>query len=286
MKLTKKLMRPVTAAFLLAAALFILLYRSALVTSLSGIEADRAAADSGRILSLIEGEADHLQAKAMDYSRWDSTYGFIEAPDGSYETSAFSDYSSFLKLGINQIVVSDLAGNVVLSRELGCSSEQLLGSEGGSALASEALALLQSGDRESLKGVMATAQGPLLIACEKVHNGGAGQAANGIFILAKYLDQDDVSRMGSAAGLDFTLEPYNAARDDGICTLRWQPGPCRPRKPGTHDELHTPPGHIRQPGLFHKAGPAQDPVGTGKLQHKHVPCVPQHRLCHLPGNSA
>ena len=239
MKLTKKLMRPVTAAFLLAAALFILLYRSALVASLSGIEADRAAADSGRILSLIEGEADHLQAKAMDYSRWDSTYGFIEAPDQGYEASAFSDYSSFLKLGINQIVISDLRGNVVFSRELGCTGEQLLGSEGVSALASEALALLQSGDSESLKGVIATAQGPLLIACEKVHNGGAGEATNGIFILAKYLDQDEVSRMGGAAGLDFTLEPYDAARDNGSAAFDGSQGLAALANPG-HMTSYTP----------------------------------------------
>lgn len=215
MKLTKKLMRPITAAFLLATAIFILLYRFALVTSLSGIEASRADADSSRILSLIEGEADHLQAKAMDYSRWDSTYGYIDAPGQGYEASAFSDYSSFLKLGINQIAIADLSGNVVFSKELDCTSEQLLGSEGVSTLASEALARLKSRDRESLKGVLSTAQGPLLIACEKVHNGGSSQATNGIFILAKYLDQDEISRIGGTAGLEFTFESYDLAHYDG-----------------------------------------------------------------------
>ncbi|MHC1732876.1 MAG: EAL domain-containing protein [Bacteroidales bacterium] len=215
MKLSKKLMQPVTAAFLLAAAIFILLYRSALVTSFSGIEAKRADADSSRILSLIEGEADHLQAKAMDYARWDSTYGFLQSPSQGYEASAFSDYSSFLKLGINQIVIADLDGNVVFSKELDCTNSQLLGSEGVSTLASEALAYLKSGDRESLKGVLTTAQGPLLIACEKVHNGGSVQATNGIFILAKHLDQDEISRMGGTAGLEFTLEPYDSALHTG-----------------------------------------------------------------------
>jgi diguanylate cyclase (GGDEF)-like protein len=215
MKLTKKLMRPVTAAFLLAAALFILLYRSVLIASLSGIEAARADADSSRVLSFIEGEADHLQAKAMDYSRWDSTYEYIQVPGQVYEASAFSDYSSFLKLGINRIVISDLNGNVVFSKELDCTSSQLLGSEGVSALASKALALLQSDGRESLKGVLSTEQGPLLIACEKVHKGGAGEATNGIFILTKYLDQDEISRMGGTAGVDFTLEPFDAAQHTG-----------------------------------------------------------------------
>jgi sensor domain CHASE-containing protein len=105
MKISKKLMWPITAGFILTAALFIPLFRSALISSFSGIEASRAQSSAYRVVNFINSEADNLQAKAMDYSRWDSTYNYIQAPYQSYAASAFSDYSSFQKLGINQIVI-------------------------------------------------------------------------------------------------------------------------------------------------------------------------------------
>jgi len=208
MKISKKLMWPAISCFILAAALFILLYRSALISSFTGIEANRAQSSAYRVVNFINSEADSLQAIAMDYSRWDSTYKFIQATDQSYVPSAFSDYSSFQKLGVNQIAISDSSGKVVLHKELDCSNSQLLSNEEITSLSSTVVSLMRSENKESLKGILKTSQGPMLIACEKVLNGGAGQASDGVFILAKYLDQDEISNIVGIVGVDFTLEPF------------------------------------------------------------------------------
>jgi diguanylate cyclase (GGDEF)-like protein len=210
MKLTKKLMWPITAAFLTAAVLFICVYRATVITTFSNMEIKRAQASSQRVANLLEAKADNLQTKAMDYARWDSTYEYIADPDKAYITSAFSDYSAFIKLGVNQIAISDLAGNVVFLKELDCSSSQVMGSEGMAALSKNLLALMKSENRESVKGILKTGNGPMLIACEKVFDGGAGQATNGVFILAKYLDQEELSDISYILGTDFKMEPYDA----------------------------------------------------------------------------
>ncbi len=208
MKLTKKLMWPITAFFLVSLAVFLLLYRSALITAFTNIEIKRAQASEERVFNLISSEADNLQAKAMDYSRWDSTYNYIKAPDKSYIDSAFADYSSFQKLGINELVISDLEGNVVFSKELECSSWQASGSEGAAALSGQLLGLMSAGDKTSIKGIVKTDRGPMLVACERVFNGGAGSESDGFLILGKYLDQNEIYKLSSIVGVSFSLEPY------------------------------------------------------------------------------
>ena len=210
MKLTKKLMWPITAVFLISAAVFICVYRATVITSFSDIEMRRIQSSSQRVAKLLEVKADNLQAKALDYSRWDSTYKYIADPEQGYITSAFSDYSSFQKLGINQIAISDRSGNVVFLKELECSSSQLMGTEAMAVLSRKLLSLMESGNKDSVKGILMTDKGPMLIACEKVHNGGAGQATNGIFLLGKYLDQEELSDMGYVLDTDFKMEPYDA----------------------------------------------------------------------------
>lgn len=211
MKLTKKLMWPITAVFLISAVVLICVYRAIVITSFSDIEVKRVQSSSQRVAKLLEVKAENLQAKAMDYSRWDSTYKYIEDPEQSYLTSAFSDYSSFQTLGINQIGITDLSGKVLFLKELECSSSQLMGTEGMAALARKLLALMESENKDSVKGILRTEKGPMLIACEKVHNGGAGQATNGIFLLGKNLDQDELSDINYVLGLDFKMEPYDAS---------------------------------------------------------------------------
>jgi len=210
MKLTKKLMWPIAAAFIIALALFLLLYRSALLNAFTNIEIKRARASEERVANFINSEADDLQAKAMDYSRWDSTYNYIKEPYPGYIDSAFADYTSFQRLGINEIIISDLEGKVVFYNELDCSKSQALGGEGAAALSSDLHRLLNSGSKDCVKGIVKTDKGPLLLACEKVFNGGANQASNGLLIFGKYLDQNEIAKISSIVGVGFTLEPYEA----------------------------------------------------------------------------
>jgi diguanylate cyclase (GGDEF)-like protein len=210
MKLTKKLLWPITAFFLVALAVFLVLYRSALLNAFTSIEIKRAQASEERVMNLISSEADDLQAKAMDYSRWDSTYDFIKAPYQGYIDSAFADYSSFQKLDINEILISDLEGSVVFHKELDCSTSQAMGSDAAASLSGQLLRLMNEGSKASIKGIVKTDKGPMMVACERVFNGGAGSESDGFLILGKYIDQNEIYKISRLVGVNFTLEPFQA----------------------------------------------------------------------------
>ncbi len=169
----------------------------------AGVEADHMRADLARMRGAVWQELDSLAATNRDYSAWDETYAFAQAPDDNYPQMLNLD--TLLNLGVDVFAILDQTGQPVLLKVVDPIEEAL------TEAPDELRPLLASGSQlvpklgEERTGLVAIAGKPFLFASKPIlTNAGSGPPA-GTLITGRFLGEGTVAALSELTQLDLQL---------------------------------------------------------------------------------
>jgi len=210
MKLSRRIISVIVVAFAIAIFLLYIISKTILLGKFIDLEITKTESGISRIVKFIESDTNTLDALAINYSKWDETFNFVQNHNSNYINTNLTDMTSFNKLDINFVIISDNNGNVIFGKSLNCTNSQSLSDNDQSTISMKIYNLMKYNKTNSIKGLYMTDKGPLILSCQPISKATTGTAPDGIFIIAKFLDRGEIDKINSIIGIDFELRTYNA----------------------------------------------------------------------------
>jgi PAS domain S-box-containing protein len=156
-------------------------------------------------------EYDAVENTSRDWAKWDDSYQFVLDGNPEYVDSNLGG-STLPDLEIHLMAFLDLQGNIIFIRILNPDSGEVVPVP--AALSNRLVAgdaLIQNAESRSPKrGILVMPDGPLLVVSHPIlKTEGMGPAA-GTLIIGRYMNSQNLQRLGSLFQLSFLLYPYNS----------------------------------------------------------------------------
>ncbi len=156
------------------------------------LEAQTQARDRARVEANLKGVSRDLEARALDYARWDDTYAYIGGHKPGYIAENFTD-DWFVAYGVDVVVFADDRGRILWSRGVGLDGRAAPFAEDAGLLLREARTISR---RRSLAshGVVWSGRSPILFAAAPATRTTAVGQPHGLVIMGKRLHQDALAQ--------------------------------------------------------------------------------------------
>jgi len=169
-----------------------------------------------RALEALSNEFAELNSKAGDWANWDDAYAFIQDRNEDFIRINVPD-NAFVQLRINVILFVQPSGVIVFGKAVDLESEAAV------SIPAALLAcftdppardrLLQNRNpKGSLTGILRLPEGPLLIAARPVLTSEMKGPIRGTLIFGRYLDADEIAKLGEITHLTLSLFPFDVPR--------------------------------------------------------------------------
>lgn len=211
MKLSKKIISLILLAFILTAFLLTVISKNFLLNHFVKLEIEKAHSAVSSIVKLIENDILALDTLATAYGQWNDTYDYVINHNLKYIKDNYDNISAFNNLDNNFIIISDSKGLPIFTKTTNCTTEQLLSEYDIKSLSEKLSEIQRYNNITSINGIYMTYTGPLMIACRPITDSLSEKKPIGMFILGKYLDEDQMKIMSSVIGSDFIIHSYVAA---------------------------------------------------------------------------
>ncbi|HEX3050636.1 MAG TPA: CHASE4 domain-containing protein, partial [Aggregatilineaceae bacterium] len=173
----------------------------------SNLEDKTLQQDVQRVLNSLQSQQDYLRATTRDWASWDDTYQFMEDRNQRYLDLNVSP-DSFSNLNINLFVLLDTQGQVVLSKQLDLSGQQISSIEAD--YFEQHPNLINAGDsRQEVDGIALLPTGPMLISARPILTRQGTGPAQGTLVLGRSIDSALVNKLSAALSFDITIRRFN-----------------------------------------------------------------------------
>lgn len=191
--------------------LVIILYASSemiIQEGFSRVESQSAEEDMDRVIVALCNDINALDALADDWSSRGETRQFI-ARNITGEEWSLLDENLFERLFVNVILLSNDRGDIVAVRGYDLDDRTFVPvpAEVQSVLSTYPVSGYPGSNGRGTMGIIQLPEGPMMIAVRPVQDPGTHTVA-GYFLIGRYLDNREVSRLASLAQLDLELFPY------------------------------------------------------------------------------
>jgi len=186
--------------------------RSVISPTFEEFERESAEQNLSRIRNAMAAELTALDIVNREYSEWDHTYDFMLGQRDQYvEENLHIPYLE--SIGVNLMVFVDLSGQILWGAMVDetYAVELSIEEEFGHPISIEQFLLPRSGDVAELNGLLHARTAPLLISSLPIVNSAGDRPSAGVFIMAKFLDENLVAAIADRAGVDVTLYDTNDA---------------------------------------------------------------------------
>ena len=196
----------------LAAALYLVLDRLVL-RQFNLLEEQSTDRQVRRAAAELYNLADTIAKNAKDYAFWDQTYAFMLAPTQEYVDSNLLETAT--SLGLQLVVLANAQGKILYSAAY----------DNASGEKAELPAVLQApGElRDKLltpppadgdvRGMIILPAGPMVVAALPVKADAESKDVGGVVLFGKYIDQEEVQRLGELALVNMQVTRLDAAGD-------------------------------------------------------------------------
>ncbi len=165
-----------------------------------------------QVQRLIDERYNLLANTAASLAHSDSSYASLQADSTPVSTGDFNP-ARFRELEVSLMALVDLDGNLVHAYAYDLTQSQEI------PLPEEILPRLQPGDallrlpedRETIRGLLRTQSGPLLLASAPVLRSDGSGPALGTLLVGRFLDAEELQRISKLARLPLSLVDYNQA---------------------------------------------------------------------------
>ena len=166
--------------------------------------------DIARLGDGLEYEIDLLDSINHDYSSWDDTYEFLVHGDGAYIDSNFKYETISKQFTVDFMIITDEKGEAVFHVEYNNEDEIEKSLENGTReLADyEALAGEVAQSKRSLKGIVKTTEGFVMLSVRPALKSSEQGKAAGAIVMGRKLDAGEISRFSKITYLDIEVYEY------------------------------------------------------------------------------
>jgi signal transduction histidine kinase/ActR/RegA family two-component response regulator len=168
----------------------------------------RAYDNLDRVLEDLSSQVAEVERDSLDWSAWDETYEYVQAPYEAYEISNLND-ATLAGARINVLYACDLKGEVRIRHFFDLEVEP--GDFPDGERPSRDPLHAQPADREVRSGVLVTPAGILLIATRAILRSDGFGPSLGVLTVGRKLDAGWFEAAHERTRVEFTLEGFNEA---------------------------------------------------------------------------
>ena len=180
-----------------------------LLKNFTNIETDTAHTDINTVLNYIQADLSNLNSMNVDYAKWDDTYNYLNNRQGDYLYNNFSDTTSLARAKISFIFITDSLENIVYKKNLEDGKKDMFTEGLVKNISLSVSKLLSNHNTKNIMGIVIFDKTPILISAERItKNDGSGKSP-GIFVFAKYYDQNEITAINKNTNLETGLLAYD-----------------------------------------------------------------------------
>jgi sensor domain CHASE-containing protein len=185
--------------------------------SFLALEHEYALADFERVAQSLEREIRHLDTLAQDWGVWDEAHDFLAGENPDFiETNTYPEIN--LELDLCLLQIHDLSGKLVWQDRRAppeYSGQELIELPADDWPSEHAL-LRGSGDRASLRGLLATSWGPVMVSAQPILRNNHSGDVLGTLLMLRAVDHSARAELAAETHVAFELIPiHNAEAHQG-----------------------------------------------------------------------
>ena len=182
-----------------------------LLPSFAQLERADASVAMRRVRHAVDRSQEQLALSATSWGNWTDTYRFAKDRNRAFINENLTAIA-LRELAVNAMVVLDVKGRVIASAALELDSMQ---SADLNLLAQVATRAdfpwrVHLTDGRAVRGILATARGPMLAAAAPVLDGFGGGPTRGMVIMGRFLSPGEITNFGSQAQVALSMLPPQA----------------------------------------------------------------------------
>lgn len=208
MSIRSKVIALIAGLFLILGLAAILVGKLVVMPSFAALERMDADTAMRRVSYALDMTLQRLQVSATDWGNWADTYQFVVDHNEAYSQANITPIG-LRQLNVNALLIVDVDGRVVVSRELDPDTDQPLGLDLAAARALPAnfpwRANLSRGQPAS--GLLRTNHGVLMLAAAPVLDGSGHGPARGMVILGRLVSSPQIESLGAQAQSALVMLP-------------------------------------------------------------------------------
>ncbi len=209
MKLSVKLFKIVFLMNLIAISFLYMFSKTFLLKSFTDIEINKAHTDAKVVLNYIQNDLHKMNSMNVDYARWDNTYNYLNNRNDDYVSSNFGDTTSISKGKINLIFITDRFGNIVFKKNIENQQKHVFTESLAKTITSDVSKLLANSKTKNITGFIVYNKIPILISAERITKSNGSGNSHGIFIFAKYYDENEIKLLNQNTERQSELITYD-----------------------------------------------------------------------------
>ncbi|MFZ1098302.1 MAG: CHASE4 domain-containing protein, partial [Steroidobacteraceae bacterium] len=208
MSIRSKVIALIAGLFLILGLAAVLVGKLVVMPSFAALERMDADTAMRRVSYALDMTLQRLQVSATDWGNWADTYQFVVDHNEAYSQANITPIG-LRQLNVNALLIVDIDGRVVVSRELDPDTDQPLGLDLAAARALPAnfpwRANLSRGQPAS--GLLRTNRGVLMLAAAPVLDGSGHGPARGMVILGRLVSSPQIESLGAQAQSALVMLP-------------------------------------------------------------------------------
>ena len=209
MKLSTKLFTIIALINLILLSFIYLVSKTFLLKDFTNIEIDTAHSDTNIVLNYIQRDLSNLNSLNVDYAKWDDTYNYLNNRNAEYISSNFDDTTALIRAKVAFILIADNLGNTVYKKNIEYGEKDKFTEGLAKNISLSVLKLLSNNNTKNIMGIAIFDKTPILISAERISKSdGSGNSA-GIFVFAKYYDQNEITDINKNTNLETGLLTYD-----------------------------------------------------------------------------
>jgi diguanylate cyclase (GGDEF)-like protein len=197
-----------------------LVSRFALLNGFSRLESQNARTNIRHLQTEFDNELSRLQVIARDYAQWDRTYEFMRSHNPEYVRVELTE-DTFKIVHINQFLLLDASGNVVVNKNLG--GVPLTEDDVRAIMAAYSYARVGVGRNSSMGGILELQKHLLLLAFEPVLTSNGSSASRGTLVMGRELDTALTASLSRSTGLQLWVKAPESS-SDAVQGISWDDG--------------------------------------------------------------
>ncbi|MFP5211952.1 MAG: methyl-accepting chemotaxis protein [Acidobacteriota bacterium] len=167
-----------------------------------------------RARSAFDDVLNTMGRTAYDYGAWDDTYAYVEDGNQEYVTSNLTD-SGFERLKLNFLAIVNASGKIVFSKgyDLANKKDMAIPKDLQQCVAPDSPLLKQTDPNNSLKGILVTQSGPVMLVAQPIVTSEGKGPIRGTIIMARYLSAEEVKLLSEKTRVSIAISRYG---DSGL----------------------------------------------------------------------
>lgn len=179
-----------------------------LLGSFETFEEKRAALNTERVLSALEGEIVNLHSFNLDWASWDDSYSFIAERSDDYIRSNLNN-ETLAKQRLNLIVFLNSSGRTVFAKALDHYSMKDAAFPGFNAFISPKCLLLGKDPAAGRSGVISIEGRFMMVSARPITTSEGKGPSRGTLIMGRYLDENEARMLSEKTHMPVSLLRYD-----------------------------------------------------------------------------